>query len=270
MCTLVAIMICRGALPHAALVGTACNIAGGWTLSSCLLLRHLLTAVQLLQVNHTTAHLQGGSIAYAAAVATAYGVRACIVTAGGSDADLSAFQGHELHVFSTEQTLTFDHTYTWWGESSACQLAAEAHAMAPAAFKADALAAASGDLHSCCVMLRDADWDLQAVGPKGSMPKVKAMWPLPAVLDWLWALHLSHASCCNCKCALWCAGNNRKLRVTARPNVTLSMEHVPLHCRRARTALLGPLTPADLDAASFVDYQQGGHLSTAPLHDGRS
>ena len=121
--------------------------------------------MQLLQVNQPTAHLQGGSIAYAAAVATAYGVRACIVTAGGSDADLSAFQGHELHVVSTEQTLTFDHTYTWWGESSARQLAAEAHAMAPAAFKAAALDAASGDLHSCCVVLRDADWDLQAVGP---------------------------------------------------------------------------------------------------------
>ena len=55
--------------------------------------------------------------------------------------------------------------------------------------------------------------------------------------------------------------------MTARPNVTLTMEHVPLHCRRARTALLGPLTPADLDAASFVNYKQGGHLSTAPLHE---
>eukprot|EP00891_Asterochloris_glomerata_P009456 jgi/Astpho2/9456/Aster-01714 len=139
----------------------------------------LLTAVltemlrpQLLLVGNLTVDLVegkkalGGSIAYAAAVATAYGVRACIVTAGGSDADLSAFQGHELHVVSTEQTLTFDHTYTWWG-------------------------------------------------------------------------------------------NNRKLRVMARPNVTLTMEHVPPHCRRARTALLGPLTPADLDAASFVDHKQG-------------
>ena len=49
-----------------------------------------------------------------------------------------------------------------------------------------------------------------------------------------------------------CAGHKRKLRVTAAPNVTLSMQHVPRHCRGARTILLGPLTPQDLDAATFV------------------
>ena len=43
----------------------------------------------------------------------------------------------------------------------------------------------------------------------------------------------------------------------AQPNVTLSMQHVPRHCRRARVALLGPLMPEDLDAASFVQHQQG-------------
>ena len=53
------------------------------------------------------------------------------------------------------------------------------------------------------------------------------------------------------------AGNKRKLRVTATPNVTLTLAHVPLHCRRARTVLLGPLTPDDVDAASFIRHRQG-------------
>jgi hypothetical protein len=38
-------------------------------------------------------------------------------------------------------------------------------------------------------------------------------------------------------------GNKRKLRVTAQPNVTLIMQHVPWRCRRARVVLLGPLMP---------------------------
>ncbi|CAK0786790.1 hypothetical protein CVIRNUC_010004 [Coccomyxa viridis] len=108
----------------------------------------------------------GGAIAYAAAVANAYGTRACVVTAAGPDADLAVFKGHELHVVPTNSTLTFEHSYTWWG-------------------------------------------------------------------------------------------NKRKLRVTASPNMTLTMQHVPQHCRRARTILLGPLTPRDLDAASFISFKQG-------------
>ncbi len=56
------------------------------------------------------------------------------------------------------------------------------------------------------------------------------------------------------------AGNKRKLRVTASPNMTLTMRHVPQHCRRARTVLLGPLTPQDLDAASFINFKQGRRL----------
>ena len=47
-------------------------------------------------------------------------------------------------------------------------------------------------------------------------------------------------------------GNLRKLKVTAQPNVTLTASHVPRRCRGARTVLLGPLTPRDMDAASFV------------------
>ena len=60
--------------------------------------------------------LQGGAISYAAAVASAYGIRACVVTAAGPDADLSVFRGHDLHVVPTNNTLTFEHSYTWWGK----------------------------------------------------------------------------------------------------------------------------------------------------------
>ncbi|EFN54947.1 hypothetical protein CHLNCDRAFT_134701 [Chlorella variabilis] len=104
----------------------------------------------------------GGASSYAAAVAKAWGVRACIVTAHGQDADLgSVFDGHDLVVVPAGHTLVFEHTYTFWG-------------------------------------------------------------------------------------------NHRKLRVTAQPNVTLTMRHLPARCRRARTLLLGPLMPQDMDPASFV------------------
>lgn len=47
-------------------------------------------------------------------------------------------------------------------------------------------------------------------------------------------------------------GNARKLRVAAQPNVTLTAAHVPRQCRGARTVLLGPLMPQDMDCASFI------------------
>ena len=66
------------------------------------------------------------------------------------------------------------------------------------------------------------------------------------------------ASSCVCrKVSVMHAGNHRKLRVTAQPNLTLTLEHVPQHCRRAKTLLLGPLTPSDLDAAAFVHQEHG-------------
>ena len=52
-------------------------------------------------------------------------------------------------------------------------------------------------------------------------------------------------------------GNKRKLRVLAQPNVTLGWGHVPAHCRRARTILLGPLMPQDIDCKSFVHKVRG-------------
>lgn len=102
---------------------------------------------------------QGGAVAYAAAVASALGVRACVVTgtlqqtllirsngcacndmmdrrlvlsnamsalaAGSSDADMSVFRGHELHRVATTETLTFEHTYTWWGHRRKLRVTAQ-------------------------------------------------------------------------------------------------------------------------------------------------
>ena len=28
---------------------------------------------------------------------------------------MSAFEGHDVHLVSTSETLTFEHSYTWWG-----------------------------------------------------------------------------------------------------------------------------------------------------------
>lgn len=50
-------------------------------------------------------------------MATAFGVKACIVTTAGPEANLTVFDRHELHIVSTEETLTFEHSYTWWGKS---------------------------------------------------------------------------------------------------------------------------------------------------------
>ena len=58
-------------------------------------------------------------------------------------------------------------------------------------------------------------------------------------------------------------GSHRKLHVTADPNVTLSLGDVPWACRRARAVLLGPLTPDDVDAASFIGRAGSGGGSDA-------
>ena len=97
-------------------------------------------------------------------MASAFGVRSCVVSAAGPDVELgSVFQGHELHLVPSGSTLTFEHTYTFWG-------------------------------------------------------------------------------------------NKRKLRVTAQPNVTLTLVHVPWRCRLAKVVLLGPLMPEDLDPAAFTHH----------------
>ena len=57
-------------------------------------------------------------------------------------------------------------------------------------------------------------------------------------------------------------GNKRVLRVLSQPNVTLTWDHVPNHCKKARTIILGPLMPEDIDCASFTNRPQG-----TPFHN---
>lgn len=57
----------------------------------------------------------GGSVTYAAAVAAGLKKRSCLVTAARSDEDLSYLEGVDLHVVPSDETLTFEHTYTWFG-----------------------------------------------------------------------------------------------------------------------------------------------------------
>jgi hypothetical protein len=56
-----------------------------------------------------------------------------------------------------------------------------------------------------------------------------------------------------CRYNLWTGA--RRLKVTADPGVTLTADHVPAACLRARIILLGPLTLHDVDAASFLSYR---------------
>ena len=123
----------------------------------------------------------GGAVAYAAAVASLLGARACVVTAaaaGPNSALLpsSVLEGHDVTVVPSNATLTFQHIYTYWG-------------------------------------------------------------------------------------------NKRRLRVLDYANVSLSWKHVPRRCRAASTVLLCPLTPNDVDVASFLTYNKS---SLARLLPGRS
>lgn len=102
-----------------------------------------------------------GAVTYAGAVAKGFHQSACIVTLAGSGYDLEFLGDHSVFAIPSQDTLTFEHTYTWFG-------------------------------------------------------------------------------------------NQRRLRVTAQPDQTLSAEHVPWRCRIARTVLVGPLTQTDVDVASFT------------------
>jgi len=59
----------------------------------------------------------GGAVSYAAVLAKVLGLKACVVTVAGPEADLDVFDGHTLYVIPAKETLTFEHTYTWWGHS---------------------------------------------------------------------------------------------------------------------------------------------------------
>lgn len=102
-----------------------------------------------------------GAVTYAAAVAQGLRQRACIVTLADTGYDLTFLGDHRVHAISSGDTLTFEHSYTWFG-------------------------------------------------------------------------------------------NQRRLRVAAQPDQTLSATHVPWRCRLARTVLVGPLTQTDVDVKSFT------------------
>eukprot|EP00887_Chlorella_sp_A99_P004829 scaffold4.g4829.t1 len=62
----------------------------------------------------------GGAVTYAAAAAAGFGItgrRACVVTAAAPDADLSSLRatGLDIVVVPSPATLTFEHSYTFWG-----------------------------------------------------------------------------------------------------------------------------------------------------------
>jgi hypothetical protein len=153
----------------------------------------------------------------------------------GPDADLGVFSGTALRVVPANATLTFSHTYRWWGERRRRRHGAGRGAAAAAA----EAAAACGR----CPRGRRS-------GPPGPTLAPGTLGPLPKPL--------APAAAPAAYAASPLAGSHRKLRVTARPNVTLSRSDVPLACRRARAVILGPLTPGDVDAASFLEPEGGG------------
>jgi hypothetical protein len=52
--------------------------------------------------------IAGGPVSYGARVASAFGIRAQILTIAGDDADLSPLEGHDVHVVKNSHTLTFE------------------------------------------------------------------------------------------------------------------------------------------------------------------
>lgn len=109
--------------------------------------------------------MEGGAVSYAAAVLEGYGKRACVVTTAAEDADLTIFRNHKLHVVPSKETLTFAHSYTWWG-------------------------------------------------------------------------------------------HKRVLHVVERPDVMLELYHVPFLWRFARTVLIMPLLPSDINSPEFLKWNQ--------------
>lgn len=70
----------------------------------------------------------GGAVTYAAAVAEAMGARTCIVTAADATADLSSLSRSrmlEVIVVPANRTLTFEHSYTFWGSHRKLRVSAQ-------------------------------------------------------------------------------------------------------------------------------------------------
>ena len=66
-----------------------------------------------------------GAVTYAAAVARGLHERACIVTTAATPDDAQFGEGHEVHVVPDNATLTFRHTYTWFGQARKLQVTAQ-------------------------------------------------------------------------------------------------------------------------------------------------
>lgn len=166
----------------------------------------------------------------------------------GPEADLDVFgDAAQLYVLPANETLTFEHTYTWWGESSGEPRS-------------------SGRSHFACVAPRRLSPRLQppafrllvtstACPPANLLSRRAVRLSAQVVMPQQGTLPL--LSVC-----LPPAGHSRRLRVTANPNITLSRAHVPWRCRWARVVLLGPLTLHDVDAASFAHNTGEQHCVT--------
>jgi hypothetical protein len=61
----------------------------------------------------------GGAVSYAAAVTASLGKRACVVYSAHPDSEPPMFtEDHVAHVVPANSTLTFEHSYTYFGEFS--------------------------------------------------------------------------------------------------------------------------------------------------------
>ena len=78
----------------------------------------LMTA-PMISVPHCCIHVMCLTLKYTLPLHASAVCAPCVCAVAGPDADLSVFQGHHLRVIPSDATLTFEHTYTWWGESRA-------------------------------------------------------------------------------------------------------------------------------------------------------
>jgi hypothetical protein len=58
------------------------------------------------------ARVPGGAVSYAARTCAAFGIRAHVLTNCDASADLSALEGHEVHVVPASATLTYEHDFS--------------------------------------------------------------------------------------------------------------------------------------------------------------
>lgn len=58
----------------------------------------------------------GGAVSYAAVVASGLGRRVCVVYSSRPGLAPTAFANHTSYQISTDKTLTFEHSYTFWGK----------------------------------------------------------------------------------------------------------------------------------------------------------